>query len=137
MGVGGDVFVLDMGESVKISDLAARMIKLSGFKPVTDASKDRDADEILITYTGLRPGEKLFEELLLADDAQKTDHPRIMKANEPHISLAQISSVISTINACAEDGRNDELQTLIESLNIGFKRTVHDPVILERVEMNE
>jgi FlaA1/EpsC-like NDP-sugar epimerase len=137
MGHGGDVFVLDMGEPVKIADLASRMIKLSGFKPVTDATKERDADEILISFTGLRPGEKLYEELLLADDAQKTDHPRIMKANEPHFALAKIKEIIGRIHECADQGKTGELQTLIESLNIGFKRTIHPPVVLERVDIEE
>jgi FlaA1/EpsC-like NDP-sugar epimerase len=135
MGKGGDVFVLDMGESVKIVDLAARMIKLSGFKPVNDASADRNADEILISYTGLRPGEKLYEELLLADDAQKTEHPRIMKANEPHFALTKIRKIITEINESAETSESNRLQRLIEGLNIGFTRTVHEPVSLDRIEI--
>jgi FlaA1/EpsC-like NDP-sugar epimerase len=137
MGSGGDVFVLDMGEPVKIADLASRMIKLSGYKPVIGATKERDGDEILISFTGLRPGEKLYEELLLADDAQKTDHPRIMKANEPHFPLAKIKDIIGRIHQYADHGKTAELQKLIEGLNIGFKHTVHPPVALERVDLEE
>lgn len=79
MGRGGDVFVLDMGESVKILDLAKKMIELSGLEvrdPVTGAG------DISIEFTGLRPGEKLFEELLIGNDVTWTSHPRIMTANE-------------------------------------------------------
>jgi FlaA1/EpsC-like NDP-sugar epimerase len=135
MAKGGDVFVLDMGESVKIADLASRMVKLSGYKPVTDPNKDRDADEILISFTGLRPGEKLYEELLLTDEAQATEHPRIMKANEARLPLDQVKHIIATIHRCAESGKHAELQAMVESLDIGFKHTVHEAVVLDRVEV--
>lgn len=79
MANNGDVFVLDMGEPVKIIDLARRMIELSGLR-VKDAS---DNDGIEIQITGLRPAEKLYEELLLADEPRATEHPRIMRAREP------------------------------------------------------
>lgn len=79
MATGGDVFVLDMGEPVKIIDLARRMIELSGLS-VADASNPEGDIEIAIT--GLRPGEKLYEELLIGDNPSPTQHPRIMKAHE-------------------------------------------------------
>ena len=135
MAKGGDVFVLDMGESVKIADLASRMIKLSGYRPVTDAHKECDADEILISFTGLRPGEKLYEELLLTDEAQPTDHPRIMKATEAYFPLEKVKEIIATIHDCAENGKIAELQAMVKSLDIGFKHTVHEAVVLERVKV--
>ncbi|EGE3602896.1 polysaccharide biosynthesis protein, partial [Shigella sonnei] len=79
MGHGGDVFVLDMGDPVKIYDLAKRMIRLSGLSVRDDKNPDGD---IAIEVTGLRPGEKLYEELLIGDSVQGTSHPRIMTANE-------------------------------------------------------
>ena len=79
MGKGGDVFVLDMGEPVKIIDLACRMINLSGLK-VKDCNNPNG--DIEIKYTGLRPGEKLYEELLIGDNVSKTDHPLISRAEE-------------------------------------------------------
>ncbi|EIR2650778.1 polysaccharide biosynthesis protein, partial [Shigella sonnei] len=78
MGHGGDVFVLDMGDPVKIYDLAKRMIRLSGLSVRDDKNPDGD---IAIEVTGLRPGEKLYEELLIGDSVQGTSHPRIMTAN--------------------------------------------------------
>lgn len=79
MAKGGEVFVLDMGEPVKIFDLAARMIELSGLKVRDERNPDGD---IAITMTGLRPGEKLYEELLIGENPTATTHPRIMMARE-------------------------------------------------------
>ncbi len=89
MATGGDVFVLDMGQPVRIYDLARRMIKLSGF---TVKDETNPQGEIEIVITGLRPGEKLYEELLIGNDPKPTQHPRIMKAKEkflPHESLME------------------------------------------------
>lgn len=86
MGAGGDVFVLDMGHPVKIADLARKVIKLSGLD-VLDESGNGDIE---IKYTGLRPGEKLYEELLIGDNVDGTDHPRIMRAHEDFISYAEL-----------------------------------------------
>ena len=78
MGKGGEVFVLDMGESVKIIDLARKMISLAGMS----VSENGLSGDIKIDFTGLRPGEKLYEELLIGDNVTGTDHPRIMRAIE-------------------------------------------------------
>lgn len=87
MAQGGEVFVLDMGRPVKVLDLARRMIRLSGLKPRIDDESDGDIE---IEFTGLRPGEKLYEELLIGDNPEPTDHPRIMMANESRLSLDEI-----------------------------------------------
>jgi FlaA1/EpsC-like NDP-sugar epimerase len=99
MGTGGDVFVLDMGEPVRIIDLARRMVALSGLT-VRDASNPMG--DIELSVTGLRPGEKLFEELLIDDNAEVTQHQRIMKAhehflpwNELEVALNELSQSIS------------------------------------------
>ncbi|MFC3852780.1 polysaccharide biosynthesis protein [Salinispirillum marinum] len=87
MAQGGDVFVLDMGKPVKIVDLARRMIELSGLDVKSDQNPDGD---IAIEFSGLRPGEKLYEELLIGEDVEGTSHPKIMRANEevvPHETL--------------------------------------------------
>ena len=83
LGVGGDVLVLDMGQPVKIVDLARRMIQLSGLTVKDESNLDGDIE---IEVTGLRPGEKLYEELLIGDNPKQTRHPKIMKANEKFIS---------------------------------------------------
>jgi Predicted nucleoside-diphosphate sugar epimerases len=83
MGQGGDVFVLDMGEPVKIVELAERMVHLSGLSVRSDRNPQGD---IAIEFTGLRPGEKLYEELLIGDHVVATQHPMIMSANEDYLS---------------------------------------------------
>jgi FlaA1/EpsC-like NDP-sugar epimerase len=102
MADGGDVFVLDMGESVKIIDLARRMIELSGLC-VKDASTP-DGD-IAIEVTGLRPGEKLYEELLIGDNPMPTVHPRVMKAHEDFLPWEQLQAKFLELEAALE--KND------------------------------
>lgn len=107
--VGGDdmatseaeVYVLDMGEPVKIIDLARRMIELSGFRVKTENSPD---DDIAIKVVGLRPGEKLYEELLIANNPQATQHPRIMKANEKFSPWSELQPMITTLRLAAVNG---------------------------------
>lgn len=91
MGRGGDVFVLDMGEPVKISDLARRMINLMGLEVREEANPDGD---IAIVYTGLRPAEKLYEELLIGDNVTGTDHPNIMRAEEVSLPWPQVNELL-------------------------------------------
>jgi FlaA1/EpsC-like NDP-sugar epimerase len=95
MGRGGDVFVLDMGEPVKIIDLARRLVELSGLK-VRD--KIDPTGDIEIVLVGLRPGEKLYEELLTGDNPQATQHPRIMMANEEFLSWPQLEESLNTLS---------------------------------------
>jgi FlaA1/EpsC-like NDP-sugar epimerase len=102
MGQGGDVFVLDMGQPVRIMDLARRMVQLSGLS-VRDAQ--RPDGDIEIAITGLRPGEKLYEELLIGDNPQATEHPRIMKAHEPFVPWVELEPALSALWDAAE--RND------------------------------
>lgn len=99
MGQGGEVFVLDMGEPVKIADLARKMIHLMGLEEKTD---DDPAGDIEILFTGLRPGEKLFEELLIGDDPQGTSHPRIMMAREVFMPWEQVEEVLSQLQRASQ-----------------------------------
>lgn len=99
MAVGGDVFVLDMGEPVKIMDLARRMVELSG---LTVREEGADTGDIEIKVTGLRPGEKLFEELLIGDSPETTAHPRIMKAHEPFLSWAELAPELQAFRIAAQ-----------------------------------
>jgi FlaA1/EpsC-like NDP-sugar epimerase len=87
MGTGGDVFVLDMGEPVRIVDLARRMIRLSGYEMDHDTHV---GEHINVEYIGLRPGEKLHEELLLGSNVEGTGHPMIMRAEEECLPYAQM-----------------------------------------------
>lgn len=102
MGKGGEIFVFDMGEPVKIKDLAIKMIKLSGFEPEID---------IKLKYTGLRPGEKLYEELL-SDDTKNlpTPHEKIMVSMDPHMEFEEIESLANKITKAAL--RRDKIEVV-------------------------
>jgi FlaA1/EpsC-like NDP-sugar epimerase len=95
MGQGGDVFVLDMGQPVKIIDLARRMVELSGMTVRDELHPDGDIE---LTVTGLRPGEKLYEELLIGDNPKPTQHPRIMKAHEQFLSWPQLGQKLNALS---------------------------------------
>jgi FlaA1/EpsC-like NDP-sugar epimerase len=96
MGLGGDVFVLDMGEPVRILALAQRMVRLSGYSVLDDENPD---GELEIHFTGLRPGEKLYEELLLGDHVAGTGHPMIMRAEEEYPAMTQIRSWLKELES--------------------------------------
>ena len=99
MSKGGEVFVLDMGEPVKIYDLAVRMIELAGRKPKTS---DGDGGDIEIVFTGLRPGEKLYEELLIGDNPLKTHHSRVLMARESYLRMEAIAPLITSLEHSLE-----------------------------------
>ncbi|CFC28845.1 polysaccharide biosynthesis protein [Neisseria gonorrhoeae] len=120
MGRGGDVFVLDMGESVKITDLARQMITLSGLKPKTPEQPDGDI-EILIT--GLRPGEKLYEELLIGDNVRKTGHPRIMTADETMLPWHELSALLDRIRTACDRYDQQAIRDLLVNAPTGFTPT--------------
>ncbi len=118
MGKGGDVFVLDMGEPVRIEDLARRMIHLSGLK-VKDAQHP-DGD-IAIEYTGLRPGEKLYEELLIGDKVSGTDHPRIMRAEEQRLSWEDTRQLLVKLEQACNHYKCDAVQELLTQAPTGYQ----------------
>jgi FlaA1/EpsC-like NDP-sugar epimerase len=117
MSKGGDVFVLDMGEAVKIMDLAKRMIDLSGLT-VRD-ERDPDGD-IAIEITGLRPGEKLYEELLIGDNPKPTSHPRIMKANEDFLPWPVLEEKLSALQIALDVNDVSVIRIMLEQLVAGF-----------------
>jgi FlaA1/EpsC-like NDP-sugar epimerase len=117
MGHGGDVFVLDMGEPVKIVDLAKRMINLSGLTVRDEHNRDGD---IAISYTGLRPGEKLFEELLIGDNVAPTEHIRIFRAMEQFISWQEMELFLNRLaDACASNN-SDLIKSLLFEVPTGY-----------------
>jgi FlaA1/EpsC-like NDP-sugar epimerase len=121
MGKGGDVFVLDMGKPVKILDLAERMIKIAGFKPVYGDQNETGDEEILIRFNGLRPGEKLFEELLIKEGSQETAHHGIMKANDNYIALKEMRDIVDAIDNASLKGDDNRISEIIKGLPIGFQ----------------
>ena len=118
MSEGGDMFVLDMGEPVRILDLAKKMIRLSGLK-VKD--KLNPGGDIEIKYTGLRPGEKLYEELLIGDNVSKTDNPMIMRAKEEMLNWDDLKSILDAIERAVDSGDQDKLRQLLIKAVPGFK----------------
>jgi FlaA1/EpsC-like NDP-sugar epimerase len=96
MARGGEVFVLEMGEPVQVVRLARRMIELSGLQVKDDRNPDGDIE---IAFTGLRPGEKLYEELLIGNNPVATDHPRVMMATEPFIPLDELDAALVQLEA--------------------------------------
>jgi FlaA1/EpsC-like NDP-sugar epimerase len=118
MAQGGDVFVLDMGESVKIIDLARKMIELSGLT-VQDA--DNPEGDIAIEVTGLRPGEKLYEELLIGDNPMPTQHARIMKAHEDFLPWAELQSKLVTLSVALDANDVPLIRTLLKELVPGYQ----------------
>ncbi|MDD2660741.1 MAG: nucleoside-diphosphate sugar epimerase/dehydratase [Methylococcales bacterium] len=117
LGQGGDVFVLDMGEPIRILDLAKRMIHLSGLE-IKD--EDHPSGEIEIAFTGLRPGEKLYEELLIGDNVSETSHPRIMRAEEQIIPWAELEQMLAVLEKSARDDDFERVREILKSAVSGF-----------------
>jgi FlaA1/EpsC-like NDP-sugar epimerase len=113
MAKGGEVFVLDMGEPVKIVDLARRMIKLSGLE-VRD--RENPNGDIEISFTGLRPGEKLYEELLIGDNDSKTDHPGIMMAHENYLEWNELESKMKVLIEKCQLNQSREIKIALKDL---------------------
>ncbi len=117
MGKGGDVFVLDMGDPVNISDLAAKMIRLTG---LTVLDKLNPNGDIAIEYTGLRPGEKLFEELLIGDDITQTEHRRIMSAHETWLPWSELEKILIKLDEACHQFAHEEIRRLLLQAPTGF-----------------
>jgi FlaA1/EpsC-like NDP-sugar epimerase len=117
MANGGDVFVLDMGEPVKIIDLAYRMVELSGLTVKDQQNPDGD---IAIEITGLRPGEKLYEELLIGNNPMTTQHVRIMKAHEEFLSWTILQKALVDLIAAVDVNDVPRMRDLIQKLVPGY-----------------
>ena len=118
LATGGDVFLLDMGEPVKIVDLARRMIELSGLdvKDAQNLEGDIEIEEI-----GLRPGEKLYEELLIDGNPEKTIHPRVFKSHEDFLSWSELELKVQQISQAIEKNDDQTLVTLLKELVSGYQ----------------
>ena len=113
MAQGGEVFVLDMGEPVRIYDLARKMIELSGFT-VKDA--DNPDGDMAIDIVGLRPGEKLHEELLIGAETSRTSHSHIMKAAEPFLAWPRLSYELARLRKAVTDGNVVQLYSVLQTV---------------------
>ncbi|HAY5018073.1 TPA: polysaccharide biosynthesis protein, partial [Escherichia coli] len=123
MGTGGDVFLLDMGESVKIVDLARQMIRLSGFRPVDE----HGIGDIEIQFTGLRSGEKLYEELLIdANHVKQTEHERILKAYEEYYSYEEINQKLLKFVEYRLNDNFSDLFKILKRYVVGYSVNIND-----------
>jgi len=131
MSKGGDVFLLDMGQPVKILDLARRMIELSGLSVKDENTPDGDIE---IEITGLRPGEKLYEELLIGDNPSATSHARIMKANEDFIPWADLQNSLLSLEVALNINDVGAIRLMMEKLVVGYSPSdeIVDWVYLEQ-----
>jgi len=117
MGKGGDVFVLDMGKSVKIVDLARKMIHLSGF---TAKDENNPGGDVSIEFSGLRPGEKLYEELLIGDNVTGTEHERIMTANEIDLPWHALQGLLDNLDHACHHFQHETIRELLLNAPTGF-----------------
>lgn len=113
MATGGDVFVLDMGEPVKIITLAIRMIELSGLTVKNNTNPNGD---IAIKMIGLRPGEKLYEELLISNNPQATKHPKIFKSSDPYIEWGRLKPKIDTLQKLLSKSDLEAIRNLLKDI---------------------
>ena len=113
MGKHSEVFVLDMGDSIKIKDLIYKMINLSGF---TVRDEKNPSGDIAIKITGLRPGEKLYEELLIGDNPEKTDHFKIKKANDSFIPFSQLKKDLHELRNFLDANKIKKIKEILERL---------------------
>jgi FlaA1/EpsC-like NDP-sugar epimerase len=116
---GGDVFVLDMGKPIKIVDLAKRMVTLSGLRPILNGGERLKNDEIAITVSGLRPGEKLFEELAYSANLMGTIHPRINTTAETPMKPDKLQRLLTSARDAIHDGNHQKLYQIIAKVTSG------------------
>ena len=128
MAGGGEVFVLEMGEPVKIDDLAHLMIRLTGLE-VRNA--ERPEGDIAISYTGLRPGEKLYEELLIGAHTQGTEHPRILRSDEPYLTSRDLKRELDVLRAAMELRDIEAIQAVLMRTVEGYQP---NPAVEEQTE---
>ena len=118
MSSGGEVFILDMGEQIKIYDLAKKLIHLSGRNYI----EEEDGDGIQILEVGLRPGEKMYEELLISGSEIKTDNPKIFKANESYIKFDLLQPILEQMKESIRDYDNEKILSILTENVEGFER---------------
>ena len=127
MGKNGDIFVLDMGEQIKITQLAEDMIRLSGMTVKNQENPDGDIE---IIYTGLRPGEKLYEELFIGNKVSRTDHDQIMRTDENFVSLPDLEKDLADLTKAIESYNFDLIISIMGKRIDGFN---HDQQIIDNL----
>ncbi len=136
MGKNSEVFVLDMGKSVKIIDLVYKIIKLSGLSVKDNKNSTGDIE---VKITGLRPGEKLYEELLIGDNPQKTNHSKIQKINDPYIPFDQLEVDLNNLKSLLDNNKVNEVKNLLNKLLKLYKSNseIVDHIYIEQLIANK
>lgn len=134
MARGGEVFVLQMGDPVRIADLARLMIHLSNLEVRDEDNPDGDIE---ISYIGLRPGEKLYEELLISADAEPTEHPRIFKSDEPFLRTSDLEQAFKQLQQAMADNNRSAIQAVLTRTVEGYKARKHEEGALATEWINE
>jgi FlaA1/EpsC-like NDP-sugar epimerase len=124
LATGGDVFVLDMGEQVKIDDLARSMINLMGLE-VRDA--EHPDGDIAIEYVGMRDGEKMFEELLIGENVGPTGQARIMRCHEPYLRMSELNAVLDELNSAMTEGSTARIQATLARAVESYRPPLPEP----------
>ncbi len=124
MGKGGDVFVLDMGAPVKIYDLAKRLVNLSGMDIKDESNPNGDIE---IIFTGLRPGEKLYEELLIGDNVSSTEHKQILRAEEEFLEAKELEMYLKSLSEAEKNRDVEALRNILKDVVLGF--TPEDEIV--------
>lgn len=136
MAKGGEVFLLNMGDPVNIADMAQKMIHLMGHRLRSERFPEGDIE---IKYTGLRPGEKLYEELLIEENSSNTEHPDIAKAHEEQLAEAQLESLLSDLQHACENYDGDSIYNLLLQGVSGYQpeSSLVDPVTSDYTLVNQ
>ncbi len=124
MANGGEVFVLEMGEPVRIDDLARLMIRLTGLEVRTEERPDGDIE---VVYSGLRPGEKLNEELLIGANVERTEHPRIMRSGEPYLSTRELARELEVLRAAMATRDAEAIEAVLMRTVEGYRPDPQSP----------
>lgn len=122
MAKGGEVFVPDMGAPVRIDDLARLMVRLMGLEVKSEENPEGD---VAITYTGLKFGEKLYEELLVGANLAKTEHPRIRRSDEPFLSQAELDRELELLEAAMKKRNVKSIQAVLPRTVEGYEAKMH------------
>ena len=123
--MGKDIFVLDMGKPVKILDLAFRMVRLMGYQPYLNKTQhDKHNKSIKIKITGLRPGEKLFEELLVDDNKIETLHPRIFKTFEKFINKRELRFILNSLKKDITDKNIQKIKNDFKKHPVNYRSSI-------------
>jgi len=132
MSDGGNIYILDMGKPIKIANIAEKIIKLYGYTPTYNKEdfNQNKSNQVLITFTGLRRGEKLHEELFIDNDFKETEHPRIISSKEKILGKKEINLILNNIEESIENNDIENLKRILNhpSIELSLDHKINDLV---------